>query len=64
MGERLAVLPRLDCLSQPDALLVLGDVLDLVGDGAAVRLDEPRQRVRERFAGNVEAKHARGDSGL
>ena len=35
-GERPAVLARLDPLPQPDALLVVGDVLDLVRDRAAV----------------------------
>ena len=35
--ERLAVGARLDRLAQPDALLVVGDVLDLVGDRAACR---------------------------
>ena len=37
VGERPAVAARLDRLAQPDALLVIGDVLDLVGDRAAVR---------------------------
>ena len=36
--ERLAVAARLDRLAQPDALLVVGDVLDLVGDRPAVGL--------------------------
>ena len=36
--ERLVVAPRLDHRPQPDALLVVGDVLELVGAGAAVDL--------------------------
>jgi hypothetical protein len=36
--ERLPVGARLDGLTKPDALLVVGDVLDLVGDRAAVGL--------------------------
>ena len=37
-AERLVVAARLDHRPQPDALLVVGDVLDLVGDRAAVDL--------------------------
>ena len=47
--RRLAVAARLDRLAQPDALLVVGDVLDLVGDRAAVDLAQPRVRVGERL---------------
>ena len=39
---------RLDLLAQPHALAVGGDVLDLVGDRAAVGLAQVRQRVGER----------------
>ena len=48
--ERLAVGARLDRLAQPDALLVVGDVLDLVGDRAGVDLAQARERVGERLA--------------
>ena len=63
-GERLPVAARLDRLPQPDALLVVGEVLELVGDRAAVRLGELRQDVGERLAGNVHAQHRRGDPRL
>ncbi len=49
--------PRLDVLAQPHALAVRGDVLDLVGDRAAVGLAQVRQRVGERRAGHVHAQH-------
>ena len=42
--ERLAVAARLDRLAQPDALLVVGDVLDLVGDRPAVGLEKRGER--------------------
>ncbi len=42
--------PGLDVLAQPHALAVRGDVLDLVGDRAAVGLAQVRQRVGERRA--------------
>ena len=38
--KRLAVLPGLDDAAQPNPLLVIRDVLDLVCDGAAVCLAE------------------------
>ncbi len=44
---------RLDRLAQPHALLVVGQVLELVGDRAAVRLGERGQDVGERLAGDV-----------
>ena len=49
--QRLAVLPRLDRLPEPDAALVVGDVLDLVRDRAAVGVPQPRQGVGEGSAG-------------
>ena len=49
-GQRLAELAGLDLLAQPHALAVAGDVLDLVGDRAAVGLAQVRQRVGERRA--------------
>ena len=48
--ERLAVAARLDRLAQPDALFVVGDVLELVGDRAAVDLAQRGQRLGERLA--------------
>ena len=51
-------------LPQPDALLVVGDVLDLVGDRAAVRLLQARKRLGERLARDVDAEHGRGDARL
>ena len=62
--ERLPVAARLDHAAQPAALLVVGDVLDLVGDRAAVGLDEVRQRVGERLAGHVQAECRGGDPRL
>ncbi len=38
---------------------MIGDVLDLVGERAGVRLPEVRQRLGERLARDVEAEHAR-----
>ena len=40
-----------------------GDVLDLVGDRAAVRLAQVRQRVGERGAGHLDAQDPRRDAG-
>ena len=62
--QRLAVLPRLDRLAQPDAELVLGDVLDLVGDRPAVGLAQARERVGERLGRDIEAEQVRRDLGL
>ena len=45
-----AVAAGLDRLAQPDALLVVGDVLDLVRDRPAVGLAQPRQHLGERLA--------------
>ena len=59
--ERLAVAARLDRRAQPDALLVVGDVLDLVGTRAAVRLAKPRQHVGQRLTGDVDAKNVGRD---
>src|SRR4051812_3128595 len=60
-GERLPVAPGLDRLAEPDALLVAGEMLELVGDRAAVRLRELREDIGERLSGNVNAEHGRGD---
>ena len=43
-------------LAQPDALGVRGDVLDLVGDRAAVGLLEVGQRLGQRLARDVDAQ--------
>ena len=59
LGECLAVATRLDRRSQPDALLVVGDVLDLVGQRPAVRLAQVRKRVGECLARNVDAQDLR-----
>ena len=56
VGERLAVGAGLDHLAQPDPLLVRGEVLELVGDRAAVGLAHPRQRLQQRFAGDADAQ--------
>ena len=49
-GQRRAVQAGLDHLPQPHPLLVGGEVLDLVGDRAAVGVAHPRQRVEQRLA--------------
>ena len=59
--QRLAERAGLDLLPQPDALAVRGDVLDLVGDRAAVGLAQVRQRVGERRARHVHAQDLRRD---
>ncbi len=51
--ERLAVRAGLDVLAQPDALLVVRDVLDLVGDRAGVDPAEVGQGVGEGVAGQA-----------
>ena len=62
--ERRPEAPRLDRLAQPDALLVVADVLDLVADRAAVGLLEARQRLGERLAGDVDAQDRGRDARL
>ncbi len=64
VGQRVAEGARLDVLAQPHALAVRGDVLDLVGDRAAVGLAQVRQRVGERRAGHVHVQHLRRDPRL
>jgi hypothetical protein len=49
--------------SQPGALAVRGDVLDLVGDRAAVGLAQVRQRVGQRGAGDVHPQDLGRDLG-
>ena len=60
--ERVAELAGLDLLAQPAALAVRREVLDLVGDRAAVGLAQVRQRVGQRGAGDVHAQDARRDA--
>ena len=62
--ERRAEAAGLDRAPQPDALLVVGDVLDLVRDRAAVGLAELRQDVCERLAREVDAEVAGRDPRL
>src|SRR4029450_368780 len=50
-GERRSVLARLDRLPQPDTLLVVGDVLDLVGARAGIGLLQLRKDIREGLPG-------------
>ena len=61
--ERLAVGAGLDLLAQPDALAVRGDVLDLVGDRAAVGLAQVRDDVGQRLAGHADAQDRGRDLG-
>ena len=60
-GQRLSVGARLDHVAEPDALLVVGDVLDLVRHRPAVRLAQRRQRLGERLAGDVDPEQRCGD---
>ena len=62
--QRGSEAPGLDRLAEPDALLVIGDVLDLVGDRAAIGLVEVRERLGQRVAGDVDAKDRRRDARL
>ena len=59
--ERLAVAARLDRLPQPDALRMVGEVLDLVGHRAAVDRAEVRQRFLQRLARDVHPQQRRGN---
>ena len=60
--ERAAMASALDFLSQPDTLLATCDVLDLIGDRAAVGVVEARQHVCERLAWRADAQHVGGDA--
>ena len=62
-AERLPMGARLDHLAQPDPLLVGRDVLDLVGDRAAVGRLQVRERVGQRLAGDVHPQQLGGDGG-
>ncbi len=59
--KRLAEGAGLDLLAQPHALAVRGDVLDLIGDRAAVGLAQVRQSLGKRLARHVHAQDARRD---
>ena len=63
-GQGLPVAPGFDRLPEPDALGVVGHVLDLVGDRAAVDLAQSGQRLEQRLARNVDAEQLRRDSCL
>ena len=63
VGERTAELSGLDRLAQPQALAMRGDVLDLVGDRAAVGLAQMGQGVGQRGAGHVHAQDVGRDLG-
>ena len=62
--ERLAEGARLDVLAQPHALAVGGDVLDLIGDRAAVGLAQVGQRIGERRPRHVHVQDLGRDLGL
>ena len=64
VGQLVAEGARLDVLAQPHALAVRGDVLDLVGDRAAVGLAQVRQRVGQRGARHVHLEELRRDPRL
>ncbi len=54
-GESNAVLPGLDGPPQPGALLVVVDVLDLIGDRAAVGRSKLAYDIRQGFPGQVDS---------
>ena len=60
-GQGAAVLARLHPVAQPHALLVVGDVLDLVGDRAAVRLAQVRERLGKGRTRYLDPQDVRGD---
>ena len=62
--ERLPEAARLDRLAQPDALGMVGDVLDLVRDRAGVDGLQLRQRVGQRLPLDVETEDGGGDARL
>ena len=61
--ERLAERSALDLLAQPAAHLVGGDVLDLVGDRAAVGVAQPREGFGERRSGDEDVQQLGRDLG-
>ena len=60
-AQRLAEGARLDRLAQPQPLPVRSDVLDLVGDRAAVGLAQVRERLDEGVTGHVHPQDVSGD---
>ena len=60
--ERRAMLAGLDDLAQPHALLMAADVLHLVGDRAAVGLEQLGVCVGQGAAGHVDAQHLGWDA--
>ena len=63
-AQRLAVAAGLDRMAEPDAFLVVRDVLDLIRDRPAVDLAELRQDVGERLALDPDAQHRCRNAGL
>ena len=57
--ERLAIAARLDRLPQPDALGMVGEMLDLVGHRPAVDGAQIRERLLQRLPRNVDAQERR-----
>ena len=62
-SARLLVLAGFDDLTQPQALLVATDVLDLVGDRATVRLVQLGVRLGERPSRDVDPQYLGRDPG-
>ena len=62
--ELHAEAPGLDRLAEPDALGVVGDVLDLVRARAHVDLAQPRQGLEQGLARDVQPQDVRGDARL
>jgi hypothetical protein len=56
VGERRAIPARLDRLPEPHALGVVGKVLDLVRDRAAIHLAQRGQGLTQRLTGHVDAE--------
>ena len=63
-AQRLPIAAGLDRMAEPDALLVVRDVLDLIGDRPAVDLPELRQDFGERLALDPDAQHRGRNAGL
>ena len=62
-GQRMAELPGLDRLAQPQTLAVRRDVLDLVGDRAAVGLVQVGQGLGKSGAGDIHTQDPGRDLG-
>ena len=63
-AERLAVRARFDRVTQPEPLLVARDVLELVGQRAAVGLMQLGEGLGQGLGRDVQAEDARWDPGL